>query len=543
MPRACRQRRSTNALEPRLRPSVCGWRAFARRFPDVAAYNEEMLPLLTVLSVARGPIPFSILCGVGGASRGVVNQRLNRLRSWLKPQGDGDTTAYTLFHKSLRDWLGNRDNAGDYWCDPAAGHAQLAEFLATSWPGEDYALRHLAAHLVALARWDELCALLCDLRFVEARCLVGQVFELQADYRLALQSLPEAQTELTEQRQRGARAARWTMAITDYARLSNDGGEQPTLPEIPSVVVPWSDEQIQAECRRITEEPIRLDRLRAFAGFIETECYPLLKHGKRPGFVRQHAFNVAPAGPVHDAAELLCSATTTPLLLRCWPPNALTNPMPALLRTLEGHSDWVLGVSITPDRRLAVSAGRDNTVQFWNLENGACLHTLKGHSDAVTSVSITPDGCRAVSGSRDRTVRVWDLKSGACLRTLEGHVAWIWSVSVTPDGRYAVSGGDDRALRMWDLESGQCLCALEGHTDGIRNVAVTPDGRYAISGSEDRTLRVWLLESRRCINVCASLAPVYGVAVAHSSGVIVCGTGTGQVPVFEPRGIDFGTIG
>ena len=58
---------------------------------------------------------------------------------------------------------------------------------------------------------------------------------------------------------------------------------------------------------------------------------------------------------------------------------------------------------------------------MWDLESGACLRTLEGHSGWVLSVSVTPDGRRAVSASWDKTLRVWDLESGACLRTLEGH--------------------------------------------------------------------------------------------------------------------------
>ena len=44
-----------------------------------------------------------------------------------------------------------------------------------------------------------------------------------------------------------------------------------------------------------------------------------------------------------------------------------------------------------------------------------CQHVLEGHSDWVNVVGITPDGRIAVSGSRDKTLRVWDLEAGECL--------------------------------------------------------------------------------------------------------------------------------
>ena len=69
-----------------------------------------------------------------------------------------------------------------------------------------------------------------------------------------------------------------------------------------------------------------------------------------------------------------------------------------------------------------------------------CLQTLEGHTDEVSSVALTPDGRRALSGSWDKTLRLWDLETGACLQTLEGHTGWVESVALTPDGRRALSG-------------------------------------------------------------------------------------------------------
>ncbi|MCX6899021.1 MAG: AAA family ATPase [Verrucomicrobia bacterium] len=353
--------------------------------------------------------------------------------------------------------------------------------------------------------WDPVAATLCDMCFVEAKCRADQVLELQPDYQMALSSLPENQLKLREEGEREARTKRWTDELIAYAqewstrRDRQARGEQVSEPE-PELPAPvpscrmWTDDEIQAECRRIIEHPTRCDRLEAFAGFVSGQCYLLLEHGQRPGFVVQHAFNTEPAGAVHDAAVPLLTALSAPHLLRRWPPDSLANPKHALLRTLEGHSGGGLNVSVTSDGRRAVSGSSDKTLRVWDLESGQCLRTLEGHSAIVLRVSVTPDGRRAVSGSWDKTLRVWDLESGQCLRTLEGHSAIVLSVSVTPDGRRAVSGSSDKTLRVWDLESGQCLRTLEGHSGGVLSVSVTPDGRRAVSGNEDKTLRVWDLE-------------------------------------------------
>jgi WD40 repeat protein len=82
------------------------------------------------------------------------------------------------------------------------------------------------------------------------------------------------------------------------------------------------------------------------------------------------------------------------------------------LKTLVGHSIWVLGLAVTPDGRRAVSASDDWTLKVWDLESGREVKTLQGHSDRVFGVAVTTDGRRAVSASDDKTLKVWDLESG-----------------------------------------------------------------------------------------------------------------------------------
>ncbi len=167
------------------------------------------------------------------------------------------------------------------------------------------------------------------------------------------------------------------------------------------------------------------------------------------------------------------------------------------LRTLEGHASSVYSAAVTPDGRRAVSASGDATLKLWEVSNGRELQTLVGHTNAVTAVAVTPDGKRAVSASVDRTLKVWELSSGRDLRTLTGHTRSVRAVAITPDGKRAVSASYDRMLKVWDLESGRELRNLSGHTRFVYAVAVTPDGKRAVSASRDRTLRVWDLGSGR----------------------------------------------
>ena len=445
-----------------------------------------------------------------------------------------------FFHTQIKDAVGRRYLGKEN--ERNRIHKTIADYFETRWR-EPYtrARRELPHQRTKANDWDGLETILCDLFFIEAKYKAGMTYELIVDYNLALDGLPEAQKEKEERRKRIERMQRYIREMIEYAKKWNDARfkhyedpinnpmpkpEDIPLPEIIPSVKPWTDEEIKADTQRIINNPARLARIKVFSQFVNAEAHNLVKYSSYPLFCIQQAHNSVNAGPVHDTASKILDKEigTTTILHKKWslPP---FNPHPGILRTLEGHSNFVTAVSLTPDGRRAVSGSRDKTLRVWDVETGQCLRTLEGHTNWVTAVSLTPDGRRAVSGSWDKTLRVWDVESGRCLCTLEGHTDWVGAVSLTPDGHRAVSGSFDKTLRVWDVESGQCLRTLEGHTSEVNAVSLTPDGHRAVSGSWDETLRVWDVESGQCLRtleghtseVCAvSLTPDGRRAVSGS---------------------------
>jgi WD40 repeat protein len=206
-----------------------------------------------------------------------------------------------------------------------------------------------------------------------------------------------------------------------------------------------------------------------------------------------------------------------------------------VVHTLDGHSETVFDVAMTPDGRRAVTGSVDTLVKVWDVKSGGESRTLRGHTDAVTAVAITPDGRLVISASQDETLKVWDGATGRLLRTLKGVEPNTFCLAITPDGRRAVSGSLNRkTVAVWDLELGTGPELLIGHTDCVNAVAIGRDGRLAVSGSSDKTLRVWDLATGQLrATLKGHTMTVTAVAIAPDCTRVISGSYDGTVKVWD----------
>jgi len=188
------------------------------------------------------------------------------------------------------------------------------------------------------------------------------------------------------------------------------------------------------------------------------------------------------------------------------------------LQTFNQHPSWIRGLAFSSDSRFIASCGVSTLGgmpnRVWNVAEGREAFRLEGHTDAVHSIAMTPDNRQLVTGSFDKTLRLWDAATGAELGRTEcdKHVAH--ALAVSPDGKYVLSGGgvyavpdkrdvDDKdyALRLWRITTAPADAVakaapekdlvLRGHTSGIQSIAISPDDRWIASCGEDFSVRIW----------------------------------------------------
>jgi len=206
-----------------------------------------------------------------------------------------------------------------------------------------------------------------------------------------------------------------------------------------------------------------------------------------------------------------------------------------LLRTLEGHQNWVRGIAFDQSGRMLASSSADHTINLWDTASGKILHTLDGHEHWVNGVAFDPSERTLASGSSDKTARLWQVDSGKLLHVLQGHRDVVMNVAFDRSGQTLATASADHTVKLWEPDGGKLLRTLEGHTDKVNGVAFAPSGFVLASSSWDNTIKLWERDGGRLLATLAGHSHwVNGVAFDPSGGMLASGSDDHTVKVWKP---------
>ncbi len=389
---------------------------FERQFgKEMDYYAKEIRPLLCLILAAFEPLQLGFLKQVlGYSNRMELFDILDRLGSLFPGTGSKDEDTISPFHRSLSDWLSDKDRSGIFFLDSEYGHRLLAdygwgEYLQKSDGMSDYSLEWLPSHLAELDELKRFVQVAKNFDYLMAKTKAGMLERLLADFRGLLPQLTEScRTALRIEE----------AFFRERAHILRRGNaEWPAFKILLQLAIEHADDSsltIGAE-KYLAEEKCDWAWLRREMRPEEVSIDPCV------AVLEGHTNSVTGAHVLSDGNILSWSADHN---LRLWDNTGQT------ISTLAGHySD---------------SAKNDFEAGMRSADNS----TPKGHTGGVLGALEFSDG-RVISWSRDCTLRLWD-RDGKGVECFNGHEGLINGVCVVSSHK-VLSWSVDGTLRLWDL--------------------------------------------------------------------------------------------
>ena len=170
--------------------------------------------------------------------------------------------------------------------------------------------------------------------------------------------------------------------------------------------------------------------------------------------------------------------------------------------TILEHDISIQSVEFSPvDHSLVVSAGDDNTIKLWKLQNSTPT-ILTGHTEKINSIAFSPDGRLLASGSDDFTFKLWDVHHHQNIATLE-HLpisgkppSRVISVAFSPDGETLATAGY-ATVKLWNVHNWTETATLQ-YEDWVSAIVFSPNGQF-LAAVDGKQMKIWDFEKKEII--------------------------------------------
>lgn len=165
----------------------------------------------------------------------------------------------------------------------------------------------------------------------------------------------------------------------------------------------------------------------------------------------------------------------------------------------------MVGVDISHDSRILVTAHYDEKARVWDAATGAQLRSLP-HAGVVYTAVFGDDGKVLTASGGDGHARLWDAETGELVHLLAGPSRQLRCAALSPDGRWAAAGDPVGRMTLWSVADERVAAVWQQHTDLIMAAAFSPDSEAIATAGDDGTVRVVAIGSLRPLDEPVSMA-------------------------------------
>ncbi|KAJ1543892.1 WD repeat-containing protein 83 [Nowakowskiella sp. JEL0078] len=199
---------------------------------------------------------------------------------------------------------------------------------------------------------------------------------------------------------------------------------------------------------------------------------------------------------------------------------------------ISGHVGPVYTVRYTLDCAYCISGGADRSVKLWNPVKGTCIKTYNGHSKEVLGVTIAQDNSRFATCGKDKNALIWDVGTGATIKRISGHNGRINAVAFNSEATVLATASYDSTVKLWDCraQSRFPIQTLEHASDDVMTAEIVD--KQILTGSVDGHVRIYDIRTGEVIDDCIG-PPVTSTSFSSDRQCILVSTLDNTIRLFD----------
>jgi WD40 repeat protein/energy-coupling factor transporter ATP-binding protein EcfA2 len=188
----------------------------------------------------------------------------------------------------------------------------------------------------------------------------------------------------------------------------------------------------------------------------------------------------------------------------------------------------ITSIAFSPDgKSLAAIAQGSTQVKLWSVESGQLQRTLEGSTQAMTRLAISPTGHWIAAVSTDHSVWIWNTETGQ-IQAQMTYPAAIVNLEFSPNGQWLLTTHRD-TVQLWHMTTGRSR--LLNHPATVNHATFSPDGTMIATASDNGDTRLWNVNTGQMRQLITA-----GDRVQQRHGGIAGGQNSVQRLFFSPDG-------